>query len=804
MRDVFTTALRYKLWFDLWGARQRTLQAVLTIAIGTFAVGTTLGALLGVTADVRNTWASVAAPTIVFRISPFANDALITALRNRPDIAALEPQMEQGITWRTGPHAPWQPATLIARDDYAAQQLSLLLLDEGAWPAGRIIAVERRFGLVPGDQIEIKIGDHELAASVGGTLYNRSAVASSIGGDLVIYTTRARFAELTGQHDFSTIMASVPNYTPESGELAATRLQNDLAEHGFRVLPATFNRSPSVDPTKAWFDEMISGIGFVIQTVAVIAMALSLLLIYTTVTAIIAQQTAQIGELKAIGASSRQIVHVYLLLVGAYGVMAALIALPMAVAGANILRYFLVLLLGMNPGPMRLDWEPLLLQLALCLLAPLLIALQPILRGAHITIREAMSSYGLSSTGNRLDALLGRLTWLSRVFSLAISNVFRNWSRLFLTQLALGGAGITLIAVLSTQATLNYTSSELMRSIYRYQVQLDTKRLTTLPQLAKGAQAPGVEAVEIWRSINIVLELSNGQQRNIQLNGLPLPSAAYAPQLYAGRWLQPGDRYALTLTEAVASELGVMVGDHVRVSIPAYTGTDIWASEKEWEVVGIVREPFLRNLSRIGFAPRATLIDEAGTGIRANRVQLLIPAAAGPDAPAIASTLRSFYDDHGMEMQRNPTDTVYERSTMEASNLQVISILLLVMAAIMAAVGGVALSGVLQISVLERRREIGVLRAIGATPMIVRTLFVIEGLILGWLSWLIALAFSYPTGRYLSYALVRTLGISIIYQYSWIAVALWIGLASLIGVLASIAPAQRAISASVQESLSYE
>jgi putative ABC transport system permease protein len=73
--------------------------------------------------------------------------------------------------------------------------------------------------------------------------------------------------------------------------------------------------------------------------------------------------------------------------------------------------------------------------------APLLTALLPILRGARITVREAISSYGLSSTGSRLDALLSRLAWLSRVLALAISNAFRNWSRLLLTQLALGGAG---------------------------------------------------------------------------------------------------------------------------------------------------------------------------------------------------------------------------------------------------------------------------------------------------------------------------------------------------------------------------
>ena len=58
------------------------------------------------------------------------------------------------------------------------------------------------------------------------------------------------------------------------------------------------------------------------------------------------------------------------------------------------------------------------------------------------------------------------------------------------------------------------------------------------------------------------------------------------------------------------------------------------------------------------------------------------------------------------------------------------STLLMAMAVIVGGVGGIALNGMLSISVLERRREIGVLRAIGATPGTIRTLFMFEGLLL--------------------------------------------------------------------------
>ncbi len=806
MREVFTTALRHKIWFDLWGARQRTLQAILTIAIGAFGVGMVLGSLQGLQADTRSTWATTAAPAISIRISPPADDALVDALRDRPDLGAVEGHLETAIEWRPGPGAPWRSASLVARQDYAHQGVSVLLLDAGAWPSGRTVAVERRFPVAIGDTVELRSGEHQISAPVGGLIYSRGVPPASLGGDPIFYTTRQRFSELSGQSCYTLIRATVPDYTPERAAAAAARLQADLAERGFTGTPASISRTIITDPNKAWFEELIGGAGLVMQVVAVVTMALSLLLVYTTVTTIITQQTAQIGELKAIGASSGQIVAVYMVLVLAYGLGAALISVPLALLAANGMRRLLVGQFGMSPGPFRADVGPVLIQVALCVVAPLLTALLPIMRGARITVREAISSYGLSSTGSALDTLLGRLTWLSRVLSLALSNVFRNWQRLLLTQLALGGAGITLVAVLSTQGTLAYTSGTLFPGIYAYPVQLDFGRPASLAQIEQIRALPGVEDVEVWRTLTALVDPGPGRgvPRSLQISGIPLPSASYRPQLRAGRWLRPGDTYALALAESVAAELGVGVGDTVTVRIPDNASPDVWASQRQWQVVGILVDPNIRNISRVGMAPRDTLGAEAGGGLVGTRAQILAPAAAGAEAPAVADALRDFYDQRGLDVQVTRFDTVYQRSTSQAENMQVLSSLLMVMAVIVALIGGIALSGVLQISVLERRREIGVLRAIGATPGTIRTLFVAEGLMLGWVSWLIAMALSYPAGVALSKPLAATVGISITYQHSWGGAGIWLGLASLIGVLASLAPAQGAIRASVQESLSYE
>jgi putative ABC transport system permease protein len=127
-----------------------------------------------------------------------------------------------------------------------------------------------------------------------------------------------------------------------------------------------------------------------------------------------------------------------------------------------------------------------------------------------------------------------------------------------------------------------------------------------------------------------------------------------------------------------------------------------------------------------------------------------------------------------------------------------------VMAVVIGAVGGVALSGVLTLNVLERRREIGVMRAIGSSSGVIAGLFIGEGLILGWLSWLIALPFSIPAGQLMTGALGAVLGGSLVYKYNPMGTLYWFLIVSVLSVVASLLPARGATRVSVRESLAYE
>jgi putative ABC transport system permease protein len=149
-------------------------------------------------------------------------------------------------------------------------------------------------------------------------------------------------------------------------------------------------------------------------------------------------------------------------------------------------------------------------------------------------------------------------------------------------------------------------------------------------------------------------------------------------------------------------------------------------------------------------------------------------------------------------------NTVAEVSAGSSDGYAIILNLLAVMAVVIALVGGVGLSGVLSLSVLERRREIGVMRAIGAGNWQVMRLFIGEGVLLGVMSWAIALPLSIPLAYFFAtYALSFALDQQLIYRFTPVGAIAWLMIIVVLAVIASALPARGASKISVRESLAY-
>lgn len=802
MFKLLRGVLYKKIMHDLFGTdnRRRTMQAVLSIMAGSLALGAILGALDLIRLDVTEDWVSASPASIQLRVSPGADETMIATLGKLEGVASTEGHLSSAIQWRPDASQPWQNASLRARTDYEEQQFFIYELVEGQWPTRKIMGAQVGYDLGIGDQVELQVNDRDYTATLNGVLKAVDIAPSTISNAPTFYTTQARFAEITGQTGFVRVYGGVVTYTPATAEAVAAQMEGQLEDAGYTVSGGGVRDQSTVSPDEHFLQDTLDGIFLILTVMSVASLLLGLLLVYNTVSAVISQQVAQIGVLKAIGASRGQIIFIYFTITFIYGLMALVLSVILGALAAHGLRSFMTGMLGIDTGGFAIAPRALIWQIAVSLLAPLLVALGPILQGAGITVREAISNYGLSGGGGWLDTTLTKITFISRIIAMAISNTFQNKVRVSLVLVALVGAGMMFIGVLSVQSSITHTFEEIYFSIFRADVKFTLPEVERIKAVtAITLENPEADLVELHYNTRAEvrrLDQAEGDGESTSITGIPVPSQVYQPRVEQGRWLDPDDQLAVVINSELASELGVTVGDWITLEMTAKRETD-------WQIVGLIYEPSF-GTSKIAYMPRDPLLIELNDIDQTNLIWIQTAPTTESDVVQQAAALRTHYEAAGLEPIITDEDTLLQQSESQIDALNVIVIMLLALALLIAAVGAIALSGVLSINVLERRREIGVLRAIGASNYSISTLFVTEGIILGWLSWLFTLPFSYVAGILLTQALGSALNSDLVFDYSSINVLYWLVIVMALAVFASWTPARQAMSVSVRESLSYE
>jgi len=108
-------------------------------------------------------------------------------------------------------------------------------------------------------------------------------------------------------------------------------------------------------------------------------------------------------------------------------------------------------------------------------------------------------------------------------------------------------------------------------------------------------------------------------------------------------------------------------------------------------------------------------------------------------------------------------------------------------------------------NVLERTREIGIMRAIGADDRAVMRTVIGEGMVIGIISFVLAVILSFPFTYLLSTIVSLALfqsPIEVVFTYT--GYAIWLGLVLVLSAIASILPARNAARLTIREVLAYE
>jgi putative ABC transport system permease protein len=412
-----------------------------------------------------------------------------------------------------------------------------------------------------------------------------------------------------------------------------------------------------------------------------------------------------------------------------------------------------------------------------------------------VSIRRAIGSYGIGAGFGRgwLDRLLEQVRYLPRPMVLSLRNTFRRKARVALTLITLVLGGAMFIVVMSVDTSFN-TSVEVLMQSFGHDVMIQLDRDYRSAWLVSITQSvPQVTRVEVWDYQGARLSLASGGERELQLWGMPSDSEMFSPDVVSGRGLLPDDGRAILLDNTIAVEEGIGVGDEVELAIGG--------RESAWTVVGLVLS--ISSLTEDCYVPFDAATREVGIVNRGNQVFVQAERHDEESHQVLTRDLRNAYAARNVGI--NVMQSVSENREQNRNTFRAVTYLLLTMAILAAMVGGIGLMGTMSINVVERGREIGVMRAIGATSVAISGIFVGEGVFLGVLSWLIAVPLSYPGARIFS----NMVGLALLkrplhFSYSVGAVQLWLVIVVLLSAVASVWPALRATKVSVRQALAYE
>jgi putative ABC transport system permease protein len=797
----------HKVWYDLWHNKLRTLLVVLSIAVGVFALGATFGMAEQMlpAMDAAHQSSSPSHATL-YLTQPVDRDTLL-ALRKTPGVENVEPLNLVQIRWKKHHEDEWRVGALLQRDDYTQQTYDVVQLKAGAWPLEQGLSIERMhspfYGIDIGDQVIIEVGDQERVFSITGKIRHPFVPPPSMY-DQAWFFGNAQVMELFGIPDgkFTQIKLRARPYSADNAKVVASAVKERLAKEGIGVGATVYQ-----DPEKHWGRMFVDGMTVVIEVLAVISMLLSVVLVLNTLTAVITQQTNQIGILKAIGGSSFTITKVYLIGVLVYGLLSLLIAFPLgALASFRISQWFLGLY-NIDYQNYSLSTRTLMVEAVAALAVPLLGALIPVLGAAALTVRQAISSYGLGGDfrSNWIDVLVERIgrRFLVSYNAMALSNTFRRKGRLLLTQLVLVMAGVMFLMVMTLSSSISATmDAEFGRHTYDAIFNLeDLQRQDRLSQIAESVA--GVEKADTWLAIPASI-LHQGQRTldaglGAQLQGVPLDDPMYHPLVVEGRWFEPGDDRVVVMNKQTAEDAHIRLGDTISLDLGVY-------GQDEWKVIGLYRVflMFGGGFSTDAlYAPRQAVYEVTKKVGKGNTLLVRTQYHSAQEVTAVTGLVQDRLKADNIGIAQSETMPSL-RKTSDTS-MSFVIIMLLVLAVIVALVGGIGLMGSLWISVIERGKEIGIMRAIGASSGHILGMFILEGVIQGLMSWIFAVPISFLVTPLMANALGQTMFKSgLDYQFNFEATLAWLGIVLLISVLASAIPARNAAQINVRQSLNYE
>ncbi|MES0489850.1 MAG: FtsX-like permease family protein [Leptospirales bacterium] len=697
----------------------------------------------------------------------------------------------------------WLPLWLYGVEDFNSFHLAEIFQQEGdTVPENGTMLIERNGQLVSnlklGSKARVRVDGKTIQLSISGITFDPAQAPATQDAFIYAYVNRETFTQITGEKLNTRLILRLRDVSSREEVISLVeRLVNKLETNGVHLKSLEIPNFQE-HPHQWQLNTILSLEGII----GFLAFVMGMVLVSQLMGSILAQQIRQVGIMKAIGAAPLSVFKIYLSMILILAMIAGIIAIPLAVASGYGFANFVADILNFDVLTTSLPMDLYINFVVLALFLPVLFSLPALLKGIKVTTLVALSDYGTGSENkvskSEYRSSAGdqsREKFFSYSTQLAFRNLLRRKKRLLVT-VAMMSLGVAIFStgfnVRASLANFLFDSKDSMK----YDVKVVFKKQVSYADaILPFENLDNIKSVESWnggtgRLQSKVLSAKSG----IGIVALPHNTQLVKFDVIRGRWLGGSDSPEFVLNQKAAGVFGQPVIGNTY---------DIELKEKpiRAKLVGVIKEfdaPKIYMDKKIydRFANPDHLVNSLLFSAENRDYEKVILLKREIEKRAGASGLSVLY-----------VMSQAERGLIIFNHLNIILSVLIFLSLLVLIVSALGMASATGINIMERTREIGVLRAIGATPQKIYNLFVTEGLVISLTGISLGLLFSLPLSYFASIffgELILGDETRLDFTFSFMGFVITFFVTFIFGWLASRIPARKAIKVSTREALAYE
>jgi len=749
-----------KSWRDLSRRKARTIFTIITIALGIGGLG-----MFAVPPLMDQAMSHELETSNMYDVQVTVNDVNISSTHFQEllqiyNVKAVETRAIHYGRIYIGERR--NDALFVGVDDFSNQQVDRISKKSGEFPGPGELLSDK------GNRIN-NVHSSEIGSEVRVINSSGSEEKLKISGEArnIVYTTRTGEGIAVYYGSIQTVrgLGNLSGYNSISFDLVdtdkevveativdiRTYLSTNTSVVAFKNLPQI--RAEGEWPGKEGFENT----GQMFYMLTYLILFCSLFLISNTMHTIISEQRKEIAQMKTIGASRTQVIRSYLTTSGIMGGIGSIIGALFGIGLVYFMLTWLSTIFGADPVSV-VHVPTILISIGVGIVITLIASLPALWGALRVTVLDGLQDTGISSNygTSTIDKILMKASALPTPMQMGMRNIARKKKRSISTILQVALAVGTFLGLIAIGYSMNvFIDKEFENIDYDIAAIGQAESGTPINESLRTEleKIEGIERVEPFIYTQLKIE-----DRDVIAYGYNHNTSMYRfeKSIHKGRWFteteQESNAQVIVLGKSLGRKEGIEISD--KISVNTATGSF------EFEVIGI--DISQENAGMIAFVPLSAIQNILLWNDTVSGFLFITDSNDHDHIDTAATDIEDAMLDRGIVVNNRVAyvwENMFRRGNNEVSNM------LNIVGGVIVLITLIGLMSTITMSILERTKEIGMLRCIGATSRKVRLMFNTEGITTAVAGWLVGIPLGYGIGLYINNIFYDLMGVEMTLFY---------------------------------------